>query len=211
MKKIAKSNATRRGSLVWPALFIALALAAVAATIALWRPPAELAQVAAVGGDFVLTDVNGATFDSRTLRGKPYAVFFGYTHCPDVCPTALLDVTHALRAIELSTEDFPVVFISVDPERDKPDVMKRYIEVIDAGIIGLTGDPRQIAQTAKLFRVFYRKGTEDGGAYAIDHSAMIYLFNRHGVLATAALSGEPQSTMIAKLRKTSASGTPAHH
>lgn len=209
MKQIAKSNRKGRRSLAGPALFIVAALAAVAAIIALWRPPAEVSQVAAVGGDFALTDVNGATFDSRSLRGKPYAVFFGYTHCPDVCPTALLDVTQALRAIDLSTEDFPVVFITVDPERDKPDVMKRYTEVIDAGIIGLTGDPQQIAQTAKMFRVFYRKGTEDGGAYAIDHSAMIYLFNRHGVLVTAALSGEPQSATIAKLRKTSASGMSA--
>jgi protein SCO1/2 len=208
VKQIAKSNRKKRSSLAGPALFIVAALTAVMAIIAMWRPPAEVSQVAAVGGDFALTDVNGATFDSRSLRGKPYAVFFGYTHCPDVCPTALLDVTQALRAIDLSTEDFPVVFITVDPERDKPDVMKRYTEVINAGIIGLTGDPQQIAQTAKMFRVFYRKGTEDGGAYALDHSAMIYLFNRHGVLITAALSSEPQPAMIAKLRRTSASGTP---
>lgn len=186
---------------------VALTLAGlVAAALSLavilgWATREAADSVARIGGPFVLVDVDGAPFDSARLLGRPHAVYFGYTHCPDVCPTALLDLTQALKTMGGEAEQVAIVFITVDPPRDPPEVMKSYVETVNPAIIGLTGSEEQIATVAKAFRVTYRAGPNDGGAYAVDHTALTYLFDRQGRYVTAIPSADSQTGMIAKLRR----------
>lgn len=174
---------------------------AVALYVALtFGPGREGGGKAQIGAPFTLTDVNGARFDSARLAGRPHAIFFGYTHCPDICPTALLDLTHAIKTLGPSAEKLAIVFISVDPPRDTPEAIKAYVDTVNPAIIGLTGGEAEIAAVARSFRVLYRAGPADGGAYAVDHTAFIYLYDRHGAFVSVLASGDPQETMLARLR-----------
>ena len=184
------------------AAMLVLTLGAVLAIALSLRSGGEVGGGARIGGPFTLTDVNGAPFQSARLAGRPHAIYFGYTHCPDVCPTALLDLTQALKTLGPSGEAVAIVFISVDPARDTPEVMKAYVETVNPAIVGLTGSEAEIAAVAKAFRVLYRAGPSDGGAYAVDHTALIYLYDRHGAFVSALASGDPQETMLARLRET---------
>lgn len=159
----------------------------------------ETSGKARIGAPFTLTDVNGARFESARLAGRPHAIFFGYTHCPDVCPTALLDLTQAIKTLGPAAERLAIVFISVDPPRDTPEAMKAYVETVNPAIIGLTGSEAEIAAVAKSFRVLYHAGPSDGGAYAVDHSAFIYLYDRSGEFVSVLASGDPQETMLTRL------------
>lgn len=192
-----RGKGLHRGTVVAAALAL---LIASSLAIALWRAtPETVLPAAEIGGPFVLTDVNGARFESASLRGRPYAVFFGYTHCPDVCPTALLDLTQAIAGMGERGKDIALVFISVDPARDTPATMKTYVETVNPRIIGLTGSEGEIAAVAKSFRVLYRAGPNEGGAYAVDHTALTYLFDRAGRFVAAIPGGDTQDGMTAKL------------
>jgi protein SCO1/2 len=109
-------------------------------------------------------------------------VFFGYTHCPDVCPTELQNMSDALVKLRDSANEVAPLFISVDPERDTPEVMGDYVKMFGNRIVGLTGSPEQVASAAKAYRVYFRKAAStDGGAnYAVDHSGFVYLMDRNG-------------------------------
>jgi protein SCO1/2 len=134
-----------------------------------------------IGGPFRLTAQDGTEFDSRTLEGKPYAVFFGFTHCPEVCPTTMLEVSHVFDELGDKADDLTVYFITVDPERDTPDVLQDYVSSFTGRIVGLSGTPEQIADVAKKFRVYYEKVPTSDGDYTINHSASIYLMGRDGL------------------------------
>lgn len=196
-----RTSGSRRSMLLGPLLFVGLALMGVALGFWIWTPPSPTQGPGAIGAPFVLIDANGETFSSASLRGRPQAIFFGYTHCPDVCPTALLDISQALKTLKAEGDDLAVIFISVDPERDTPEVMKHYVETIDPRFIGLTGQEADIARVAKSFRVFYRQLPGEGGSYAVDHSAITYLIGRDGRLANGILPGDTQEAIVAKLRK----------
>ena len=138
-------------------------------------------QTAAVGGPFQLVDQSGRRVDQSVLEGKWSAVFFGYTYCPDVCPTSLLLMQTAVEQLGPDgANKVNLVFITVDPERDTPELIKGYVSNFGPTIIGLTGTPEQIASAARAYRVYYQKApSKDGGPYLMDHSSILYLLDRN--------------------------------
>ena len=129
--------------------------------------------VATIGGSFRLTDQNGRTVSDQDLKGHPFLVFFGFTHCPDVCPTTLFEVSEILRSLGPDANGTRALFITVDPERDTPAVMKDYLSNFDPHLWGLTGDPSAVAAVAKAYRVYYKKVPLDAGGYTMDHTAIV--------------------------------------
>jgi protein SCO1 len=137
-------------------------------------------QIAAIGGPFKLTDQNGQTVTDHDMKGRPFLVFFGFTHCPDVCPTTLFEVSQIFRALGPDADKVRALFITVDPERDTPALMKDYLSSFDPHMAGLTGDPAAVAAVAKAYRVYYKKVPLDQGGYTMDHTAIIYLMDKEG-------------------------------
>jgi protein SCO1 len=169
----------RSSAIVAFALVLAIALAA----WALWRLEfgPQSRQSSAIGGDFQLVDQNGAPVDQRLLKGKWSAVFFGYTFCPDACPTTLTTLAQALDRLGPEGGKVQVIFISLDPERDTPAQLKTYLSspAFPRGAIGLTGTAAQVAQAARQYRVYYRK-VGSGPGYSLDHTSIVYLMDPHG-------------------------------
>ena len=137
-------------------------------------------QVAAIGGSFKLIDQNGQTLSDQDLKGHPFLVFFGFTHCPDVCPTTLFEVSEVLRALGPDADRTRALFITVDPERDTAPIMKDYLSSFDPHLLGVTGDPAAIAAVAKAYRVYYKKVPLEEGGYTMDHTAIVYLMDKNG-------------------------------
>jgi len=136
---------------------------------------------AAIGGPFQLVDQSGTTVTADKLQGKPTLLFFGYTHCPDICPTTLFDVSEVLKAMGKDADRVNAYFVSVDPERDTPAIMKDYLSSFDPHLKALTGDPAAVAQMLTEYRVYSKKVPgKDGDDYTMDHSAMVYLMDRNG-------------------------------
>jgi protein SCO1/2 len=156
--------------------------------------------VASVGGPFELVDDTGVSVTERTLAGKPSAMYFGYTFCPDVCPTTLLDMSRWIKKLGPDAEKLNYVFVTVDPERDTAKLMHAYLSSFDKHIRGFTGTPQQIAKIAREYRVYYKKVPTDDGNYVMDHSAIIYLMTADGRLATVIPYQEDDTTALAKLR-----------
>ena len=145
-----------------------------------------------IGGPFALVDQNGKPVTQADFLGKPTIVFFGYTHCPDVCPTTLQDLTGMLNA--LGSEPVTPVFVTVDPERDTPAVLKDYLSSFDSRIVGLTGDPAAITGIEKAYRVYAKKVPLSGGDYTMDHTAVVYLMDGQGRFVNALnLSQSPEA------------------
>jgi len=140
----------------------------------------NIAQPAAIGGPFQLTDQHGKTVTDKSLKGKPTLIFFGYTHCPDVCPTSLFELSEVLRAMGGDADRVNAYFISVDPERDTPAVMKDYLSSFDPHLEGLSGDPAETAKVLTSYRVYAKKIPGKDGDYTMDHTALIYLMDRDG-------------------------------
>jgi len=169
------------------AIRIVLAFAAFLVGLALFLSAALLLggrngpqAVAAIGGPFSLTDQDGRTFTQDNLKGKPHLVFFGFTHCPDVCPTALFDMSEVLRSLGKDGDRIGAVFITVDPERDTPAVMKDYLSSFDPRLRGLTGEPAAVAAVEKAYRVYSKKVPTQDGDYTMDHTAIVYLMDKNG-------------------------------
>jgi len=137
-------------------------------------------QIAAIGGPFKLIDQNGQMVTDQDLKGRPFLVFFGFTHCPDVCPTTLFEVSEILRALGPAADRTRALFITVDPERDTPAVIKDYLSSFDPHLKGLTGNPDAVAKVISAFRVYAKKVPLKDGDYTMDHTALIYLMDRDG-------------------------------
>ena len=163
------------------------------------------APLANIGGTFTLTDMNGHPFNSDSLMGKPQAVFFGFTHCPEVCPTTLNDLTLAMDRLGARADDLRAVFITVDPERDSPQVLKDYLQSFDHRFMALTGSLEDIAKVAKSFRVYYAKQPTSDGSYTMDHTALVFLMNRKGQFVGTLDFEENAETKFRKLEKLIAS------
>src|SRR6266550_1252630 len=145
------------------------------------RAPAPVGPaIAAVGGPFHLEDQNGKPVSDQDLKGRPFLVFFGFTHCPDICPTTLFEVSEVLRALGPDADRTRALFITVDPERDTPAVIKDYLSSFDPHLSGLTGDPAAIAAVAKAYRVYFEKVPLDQSGYTMDHTAIVYLMDKAG-------------------------------
>jgi protein SCO1/2 len=135
---------------------------------------------AAVGGPFRLEDQNGHPVTDQDMKGRPFLVFFGYTHCPDVCPTTLFDISQVLQKLGRDADRTGAIFITVDPERDTPAVLKDYLSNFDPHLRGLTGDPNAVNATLKAYRVYAKKVPLEHGDYTMDHTAMVYLMDKDG-------------------------------
>jgi protein SCO1/2 len=135
---------------------------------------------AAIGGPFRLTDQAGETVTEKNLIGRPSIIFFGFTHCPDICPTSLFEMSEVLRAMGPDAGRMNAYFVSVDPERDTPAVMKDYLSSFDPNLKGLTGSPDEITRVLKSYRVYAKKVPLKDGDYTMDHTALIYLMDRKG-------------------------------
>jgi protein SCO1/2 len=158
-------------------------------------------QVAAIGGPFNLIDQNGRPLSDQELKGRPFLVFFGFTHCPDVCPTTLFDVSEVLRALGPDADRVRALFITVDPERDTPALMKDYLSSFDPHLSGLTGDPAAIAAVAKAYRVYYKKVPLEQGDYTMDHTAIVYLMDKSGRFVSPFNLKRPAEAAAADLRR----------
>ena len=155
-----------------------------------------------LGGPFALTDQNHMLRTEKDFRGKYILVFFGYTYCPDVCPTTLAVMAAALDKMGSRSEKVVPIFITVDPKRDTPDKIKSYLASFGPHFVGLTGEPADIASVAKEYRVYYKEHpAENGGEYTVDHSGVVYLMDPNGqFVANYSLETSPD-TMAADLLK----------
>jgi protein SCO1/2 len=139
----------------------------------------------AIGGSFSLIGQDGRVVTNADLVGRPYLVFFGYTHCPDFCPTALFDISAVFKELG-PNKKVAALFVTVDPERDTPDVLKTYLQNFDSRIIGLTGEPSKTGAIAKAFRVYAKKVPgEKSGDYTVDHTGVVYLMDKRGKFVSA--------------------------
>ena len=182
---------TRRTALLaGPAIFLAACLGGAAAYVATRSEP-----VVGIGGPFSLLDGDGHTVTERVLRGRISLVYFGYTHCPDACPTALADM---VSARDLVGQDVQLIFISIDPERDTPAVVKDYVSAFDAPILALSGPADAVAAAARGYRVYFAKHpTKDG--YDMDHSSIIYVMGRDGRFVANFTHETPPQQMAARI------------
>ena len=135
---------------------------------------------AAIGGPFQLTDQTGQAVTEKSMQGHPTLVFFGFTHCPDVCPTTLFEMSEVLKAMGKDGDGVNAYYISVDPERDTMAAMKEYLSSFDPRLKGLTGSPEEIAKVLSEYRVYAKKVPLKDGDYTMDHTALIYLMDRDG-------------------------------
>ena len=140
----------------------------------------NVAAPVAIGGPFQMTDQTGHAVTEKSLQGRPTLIFFGFTHCPDICPTSLFEISEVLRAMGEDADRVNAYFISVDPERDTTAAMKDYLSSFDPHLKGLTGDPNEVAKVISAYRVYARKVPLKEGDYTMDHTALIYLMDREG-------------------------------
>jgi protein SCO1/2 len=157
--------------------------------------------IAGVGGPFQLEDQNGKPFGDADLRGRPYLVFFGFTHCPDICPTTLFDISQVMAKLGKDADRTGAVFITVDPERDTPALMKDYLSNFDPHLRGLTGDRHAIDATLKAYRVYAKKVPLEGGDYTMDHTAIVYLMDKDGRFVSPFNMKRTAEVAAADLRK----------
>ena len=171
---------TTRLLLVLSAVLAGLVLCFAVVLLVTGRGNAPLANTsAAIGGPFRLTDQNGNTISDQNLRGHPSLVFFGFTHCPEVCPTALADISQIMDTLGPDAGKLNAVFITVDPERDTPAVLKDYLSSFNPRLIGIGGDADALAAVAKAYRVYYKKVPLKDGDYTMDHTAIVYLMDKN--------------------------------
>jgi protein SCO1/2 len=155
----------------------------------------------AIGGPFKLTDQNGKPVTDEDMKGRPSLVFFGYTHCPDVCPTTLFEMSELMRALGPDADRINALFVTVDPERDTAAAMKDYLSSFDPHLRGATGDQKSIEAVEKAYRVYAKKVPTDKGDYSMDHTALVYLMDKQGrFVAPFKLNRKPDEA-AAELRR----------
>ena len=167
------------------------------------QAPARMVTSTSFGGPFTLVRSDGNAFGTDQLKGKPYVLFFGFTHCPDTCPTTLARLVKLRREVG-GDGAFNIVFVTVDPERDGPREMGTYAKAFGAPIVGLTGSPAQIDQVKKEFGIFSQKVPTGDGDYTVDHTATILLFDRAGKFVATISPDEQDQPALDKLKRMTA-------
>lgn len=175
-------------------------VALVIVAVAIWAFDQKKSNPGGIGGPFTLIDQKGETVTEAALKGHPSAMFFGYTFCPDVCPTTLLAATNWLKALGPDGDKLKVYFVTVDPERDTEAQMAAYLGAFDPRITGLTGSRPAIDAMLKEYRV-YSKKVGDGADYAMDHTAAVYLLDANGQLVGTVDYQEKDEDALAKLKR----------
>lgn len=161
----------------------------------------QLSPMLSAGGEFRAIDHHGKSFTQENILGKPTLMFFGFTYCPNICPTTLSDLTNLMEKLGKDAEKLNVIFISVDPVRDTTKMMADYLSAFDKRIIGLTLTPRGLEEMAKKYHFYYKKVPTDGGDYTMDHTAGVYMFEADGALRGIIDLHEPEVTKRAKINK----------
>ena len=156
------------------------------------------------GGPFTLVGANGQPFASSRLAGKPYAIFFGFTHCPDVCPMTLARLVRLRDELGKGDDAFNILFVTVDPERDGPEQVATYEDAFGGAVIALTGSPAQIDEVKKRYGIFARKAPDGSGGYSVDHTSTVLLFDRKGDFVATLSPEEQDRQALAKLERISA-------
>lgn len=184
------------------ALIAVVLLAVSACTDAPEAPRFRLTDVtgASFGKALELTDHNGQRRTLADFRGKVVTVFFGFTHCPDVCPTTLGEMAAVMKELGTDAGRLQVLFVTVDPERDTAEVLKRYVPAFHPSFLGLTGSADDIARTAREFKIFYQKQKLPGGSYSMDHSAGTYILDAEGRLRLFASYGAGAPALLHDIR-----------
>jgi protein SCO1/2 len=189
-------------------VLVALALAAFAflmlRSVNEIPPQQQPLAISSIGGPFTLTGSNGKPFSSTALAGKPHAIFFGFTHCPDVCPTTLARMVRLRQQLGAGDRPFEILFVTVDPERDGPAEVGKYAELFNSPVTGLTGSPAQIDQVKKQFGIFSQKVPDTSGGYSVDHTATVLLFDRKGDFSGTISPEEGDKASLAKLKRITA-------
>jgi protein SCO1/2 len=155
----------------------------------------------AIGGPFKLVDDNGKPITDQDMKGHPFLVFFGYTHCPDICPTTLFEMSEVLHALGKDADRIGALFITVDPERDTPAVMKDYLSSFDPHLRGASGDRPAIEAVEKKYRVYAKKVPADNGDYSMDHTALVYLMDKQGHFVAPFKLNRKPAEAAAELRR----------
>ena len=184
-------------------IFAAIVLSGEPLTL-LEHPHSSLAYASpAIGGPFTLVAEDGKTVTDEAFRGKWLLIYFGYTNCPDACPTTLSSIAEVLTRLGPLADKVQPLFISIDPNRDTPEVLGRYVKSFDPRIVGLTGTAEQIRAVAGEFGVYYaaRKTGNGSNDYAMDHSGFIYVMNSQGQFAAAISSGQTPNALASRLRQ----------
>lgn len=191
-------------------LWVVVGLAVIAGLVIALRGPTAGQEIASsqsmndIGGPFLLTGSDGKPFSSERLAGKPYALFFGFTHCPDVCPTTLARLARLRKQVGKGDDAFAIVLVSVDPERDTPAEMARYAGLFGTPVIALTGSTPAIGGIKAQFGVYSEKVPQDGG-YNVDHTATTFLIDAKGKFAATISPNEGDPAALAKLQRLTAS------
>ncbi|TCT05079.1 SCO family protein [Aquabacter spiritensis] len=178
----------------------ALLLVGVATALLPARQTAATAG-ASVGGPFTLVDQDGKTVTEADLKGRPSLIFFGFTHCPDICPTALFEMSEILNALGPDAQKLQIFFVTVDPERDTPDTLKAYISSFHPQLKALTGTPPEVDAIKRAYRVYSKKVPLDAGGYTMDHTAVIYLMDKSGAFLAPFNAKQPPDQAAVELRR----------
>jgi protein SCO1/2 len=165
-----------------------------------------LKPVTGIGGPFSLLDQKRRPFTEKELEGKPTALFFGYTFCPDVCPTTLLEATTWMKDLGAESDRLRIVFVSVDPDRDTPEKLDQYMASFDERFVGLSGSREETDRIVKAYRVFARKVEGAGGDYTMDHTAAVYHLDAQARFVGVINFQEPTDKAMVKIRQLLAKG-----
>ncbi|WP_264047459.1 SCO family protein [Methylobacterium flocculans] len=164
-------------------------------------PKTQEAGTSSVGGPFALTNQDGQRVTERDYAGRTHLVFFGFTHCPDVCPTTLQQIGDVLQALGPKGKDVRALFIAVDPERDTPEALKTYLASFDPRIVGLTGSPDEVNAAVKAYRAYVRKVPTKEGDYTMEHTALVYVMSGQNRFLNALNLARPSGEAAAELAK----------
>jgi len=188
--------------LVFAAFLAGLVLFFVAVLFVAGRAPSPIGQaIAGVGGPFHLEDENGKPISDADMKGRPFLVFFGFTHCPEICPTTLFEMSQVMRALGPDADRVGALFITVDPERDTPSILKDYLSNFDPHLRGLTGDQASINAAIKAYRVYAKKIPLENGDYTMDHTAVVYLMDKDGRFVAPFSTKRTPEAEAAELRR----------
>lgn len=183
-------------------LIVAVALlgAGVATLLTRQTPAPPPPQTSLIGGPFTMTADDGRSVTDRDFKGHPFLVYFGYTHCPDVCPTALLDISQVLKALGPDAK-IKVLFVTVDPARDTPKIMKAYLANFDPRIVGLSGTEAQTKAIEHVYRAYAKKVPGKNGDYTMDHTAIFYLMDKEGRFVSTFRTDRPVKAGASELQE----------
>ena len=205
LPKAIGGNVKRLRIAVWAVVAIAVLGGYLIVSVGALRPVASTGQppmqTDAIGGPFELVAHTGATVNNATLAGRPYLVFFGFTYCPDICPTTLAELTGLLNELGTAANRLVPLFITVDPDRDTQEMLDGYMKAFDSRILALRGNESMTQAAVKAFAAYVRKVPLSGGSYTMDHTAGVFLMSAEGRLMSTLDMHEPHEVRLAKLRR----------